>query len=386
MKRNSSRFVRCLILGLLLFPTAAFADAGTPMMWLGVFHLFIGNALVGLGEGLLIAWLFRVRKLRSILIMVPANYTSMIAGNACIGLLSYHFQSAFMGEEGFYHVLWALWLTGIGSWLLSVVVEWPFCLWILKDKPNRGRTSAFASLIAQTASYAVLVPLYLSAGSIDLYTKVSRDPSLQFARDVHAVVYFIDPNDGGVYRICANGSNLQKLVDAGLTNYDTGLFLGPGDWWTNIDLWAYRSSREANDVLLLRDLPQVLPADIYPSNILPAGVISPSTNGQESIQKAWLLRHVTADLRPPSDRDWDVRTGFWPVEGLRATKAGTGERLHLALETPFVSFSMNNATVLPGNKVIFEGGNQILILDIEKRVIGLLAYGRSPVVAVGNCP
>jgi hypothetical protein len=47
---------------LLLITKNAFADAGTPLMWAGMLHLVVGNAFIGVIEGLLIASIFNVRK------------------------------------------------------------------------------------------------------------------------------------------------------------------------------------------------------------------------------------------------------------------------------------------------------------------------------------
>jgi hypothetical protein len=47
---------------LLALPCSAFANAGTPLMWAGMLHLVFGNAVVGVFEGLLIAWQFALPK------------------------------------------------------------------------------------------------------------------------------------------------------------------------------------------------------------------------------------------------------------------------------------------------------------------------------------
>jgi hypothetical protein len=44
------------------------------------------------------------------------------------------------------------------------------------------------------------------------------------------------------------------------------------------------------------------------------------------------------------------------------------------------------ATVLPGSLVVYQLGEQIVVLDLERRQLGLLAKGRSPVVALRATP
>ena len=42
-----------LLVGVLAFvPQIASANAGTPLMWAGLLHLVVGNALIGFGEGI----------------------------------------------------------------------------------------------------------------------------------------------------------------------------------------------------------------------------------------------------------------------------------------------------------------------------------------------
>jgi len=53
MKHIVAFFLSLIFLALL--PTVAYADAGTPLMWAGLFHLFIGNAIIGVVEGLILA-------------------------------------------------------------------------------------------------------------------------------------------------------------------------------------------------------------------------------------------------------------------------------------------------------------------------------------------
>src|SRR5262245_548328 len=72
------------IIGLLSFPSNASANAGTPLMWAGALHLTIGNFFIGILEGLLLGWIFRVPKTRAVRVMIGANYLSAWLGWAVI--------------------------------------------------------------------------------------------------------------------------------------------------------------------------------------------------------------------------------------------------------------------------------------------------------------
>jgi len=62
-----------LVLAFTASPSIAYADAGTPLIWATLFHLLIGNAIIGIGEGLLIAHLFKARKKAIIWSMIAAS-------------------------------------------------------------------------------------------------------------------------------------------------------------------------------------------------------------------------------------------------------------------------------------------------------------------------
>src|SRR5438094_158845 len=68
------------VLLILLAPLHVLADSGTPLLWAGTLHLLLGNLLIGILEGRLLAWLYRLKAPRAIEIMIAANYVSMIAG------------------------------------------------------------------------------------------------------------------------------------------------------------------------------------------------------------------------------------------------------------------------------------------------------------------
>ena len=47
-------------------------------------HLVFGNAFIGIGEGLLLAWLFSVPTGKSVAVMILANYASAWLGGLFI--------------------------------------------------------------------------------------------------------------------------------------------------------------------------------------------------------------------------------------------------------------------------------------------------------------
>jgi hypothetical protein len=169
-----------------IFATPAHADLGTPLMLFSAFHLLIGNIFIGVIEGVVIARLFQTARARSIGIMILANYTSMVLGWLIVGLTK-GFVEKIADLYNIFNIVFGLF---IASFILTVIIEWPFCFWILKAKAGKGGLSFRANLIAQSISYALLIPVYLLLSGNGLITNVKIDRSLSFLKE-NAYVYFI---------------------------------------------------------------------------------------------------------------------------------------------------------------------------------------------------
>ena len=195
----------CSIL-ILTGPTAAHADAGTPLIWAGMLHLVVFNFLIGLLEASVLAKVFHLPKLKTNAAIIAANYFSMIAGLLLIRAAWTPLERLLPGQAPLYKGAALLLLLGLGSWMASVVLEWPFCAWTLRTSGlltshSPWRTSLRASVIAQTASYALLVPFYLLVSPISLFTQAHIQHSLAFVKPTQAMVYYINSQDGGIWRI-----------------------------------------------------------------------------------------------------------------------------------------------------------------------------------------
>jgi len=361
--KGNCSFLTILLL-LLYLPTSAYADAGTALMWVTVFHLLIGNALIGILEGIVIAKIFGVRLKRSILIMIPANYFSSIAG--AFGVC--HFNTLISSFASIYNISYILFVLWAGSYFLTIVLEWPFCYWILKGQENRKQRSFKASVIAQTVSYALLIPIYLSCSGVSLVTKTTVDKSLSFLKTKNAWVYFLSPKGDTLYKIRINGADKQRVKESGIDNEYTHLFICNDNGKANLRIKWYKilpnHRSEEQSKVLLEDTPGV------------------TTDKQNCGDKNAINFFDALDLRSKNDRDWSVAAGGWAIEGLRGTNKKTKKSFWVALEAPFLAWSTSNATVLPGQQVVCQIGNQIILFDINTSKIGLITFGRSPVVAL----
>src|SRR5437764_398204 len=102
------------------------ADVAAPVFWGGICHLAFGNALLGVLEGCLLAWVFRCTLEWAVPLMVLANYFSSLVGLALLEPLRSLVEST-LPEPPLYHVARAHFLFLGLTFPLTVILEWPFC-------------------------------------------------------------------------------------------------------------------------------------------------------------------------------------------------------------------------------------------------------------------
>jgi hypothetical protein len=360
-----------ILLGSLAFPQAAWANAGTPLMWAGMLHLVVGNALIGIGEGALLAWLFAVPRCRSIAVMILANYVSawlggLFLGGAIVRALPLDLTN---GWQWF-------WVMVIVTFCMTLLLEWPFIAWCLRGKQDWLLRSVRATLVTQSASYVLVFGWYWMASGTSLYTEMNIATPADLSLPESVLVYFIAPADGNIYQQSLAGTGAHKVFDLHSTDDNDRLFVRPSqtakDGWDLVARLVTRDRREPRFVEVLANL-RVEAAPDRSSTLKP-----PQNDGRFSFGDASLLGSATTS-------QWKFRTGFWPVEGLAATNQTTGKTLRFAYETPFGAWNVRNAVHLPSDKVLFQLGNdQICAFDPVTRRVALLWRGRGPVAVIAK--
>jgi hypothetical protein len=230
---NARRFAFMLVF-FLIAASSARADAGTALMWTGMLHLFIGNWLIALFEAAVISAIFRVSYGRSALWLTLANYVSYFTGVLLVLVTTGSLEVAsgtFVLRHGMF-VLVGLIAT---SYLMSVFVEWPFCFALAAPGAARPLSGLKISVVAQTASYFVLVPFYLVSSPITLLTQARVQQDAGFAAPAVATVYFIRSN-GEVWQVGSDGTGRRSTGIKGVVP-DEGIWLAP-DKAGQGDLWA----------------------------------------------------------------------------------------------------------------------------------------------------
>jgi hypothetical protein len=312
--------------------------------------------------------------------MVAANYFSAIAGVVLSfgagAVVDYGKWEAVPLHRAFPVILGF----AIVSFPVTVLVELPFTRLVQAPDRRTWWRAVKMSVVAQTASYLILVPWYLSSSYMSVITETQVRRDVSFARPPLAWVYYINPN-GDVWRVKTDGTQRAWVLDAELKQ-------------ENSRLAAQKSPEEDT-----WDLCAVLPTDYTKTTTAPlkagfaalAGLPeyrrdSPSRDPYRE-PDLWSDWGPAADLRMTTDPAWCARTGFWSSEGITIyTTERWNPDLRISLETPVVSWATRSATVLPSGQIVYQLGPQVVLFDPETRDLGVLAVGRGPVVGFDELP
>jgi hypothetical protein len=372
--KSIRRYVLAVTVLLGLGARPVLADVGTPLVWGEMLHLLVGNLIIGVVEGLLVAVLYRTGKLRTTLLLIAANYISMLAGVGIFNAISPSPLGDIFGQRapaeitldnvGWYHLRSLLWILG-----LTVVLEFPFFWFIVRRQPHRYRRAILACGLAQFASYAMLAACYLPVSNMTVLI-VERASPPSFGTNTAAWIYYINPQDGDVWRIHPDGSGRAHFAPLGITNRNARLSLrrqAPDNAW---DLWATQWEGSLSASILVTEA------------LTTKGPRSDWNYVYEKSMSLWDREPIW--LTDPADCSWDVQAEVgWPDGGLYATHRN-GQRVTVGLATPFLRWRTGSASVLPQDQVVFQLGDQVVLLDLNTRKLGLLALGRGPVVALDS--
>lgn len=336
---------------------------GTPLMWAGVLHLLFGNALVGMGEGTLLAWLFSLPKRKCIWIMIFANYASAWVGRYFIdwiaGVLPIDLNNGWR---------W-FWVMVFATYCMTLVLEWPFVAFALRKTEDWYRRSLKASLVLQSASYVVLFGWYWMASGTSLYTKMNIVPASELSLPESVLVYFI-AKDGNVYVRPLAGGEEKRIHDLHSINKNDRLFVRPSVPDTNAwDLMARQGL-----VAILTNLHVEAAPDWRSTHTDPPQYEGTGFNfGQ------------VQPLGGATNSDWKFRAGAYAVEGLLASNERTSKHIRFAFETPFGAWYVRNVVHLPSDIALFQlGADQICAFDPVTKRVSLLWRGRGPVPVIAR--
>jgi hypothetical protein len=359
-----------VFLALVAVPSSALADAGTPLMWVGALHLAMGNLIIGAAEGLILAKLFSLKKLKCVWLLIPANYFSAWVGYFFLEPPLFRFLHMDLNNG------WTwFWVLVFVTYLMTLVLEWPFVALCFRGSPGWLKRSLKGNFVVQTISYVVLFGWYWAASGTSLYTQMRVVSPKEISLPESVVLYFIAESDGNISaRLLASGES-REIFNLRSTNKEDRLFVRPSRGRSNyFDLVARLESGAYHDTHLVeieRGFAKQAVLDWH-------ATLDPPQN-----EGTWFNFGPVPRLGAAAKSDWNFETDFWPIEGFFGENKAKGARIHFSFETPFGAWAARNATQLPGDKVVFQlGENQICVMDPNAKTIALLVHGRGPVAAI----
>jgi hypothetical protein len=339
-----------LAFAIALSPAPALANAGTPLMWTGIGHLFIGNAVIGILEGILLSKLFHTPRSKSVNLLVVANYTSAWGGMFLILDRLSHIPIITIENA---HV-W-LWLFVAFAFVLTLLIEYPFFWFLLREQQQAVQKALKATIIIHGISYLLLFGWYGLNSQTSMLTQLDVVSAEQLQPSEEYVLYFITPDGKKIVRSHLDGKSQESIKNAIATDRNSRLCVGKNEEG-KFDLLV-------NSKVILSDFASLAPTPEPP----------------EWYHCAPNLFGVVPKLTEKTN--WEYRTVVWAAGGIMGYNNQENLRFGFALETPFAFWSVKNATHLAGDFVVFQLGNdQLCILQPQEKRIALIARGKEPVV------
>jgi hypothetical protein len=316
-------------------------------MWFGCFQLFVGNYLISVLESAILRRFFRAAN--PFKMVLAANFTSMFCGFALIWLCQSTVKKADPDPFRFAReIVVGAW---VASFVITVLVEAPFFARVLR-RDHAASAMWRASIVANAASYAIIVPLAFVLGPTSALRL--RAGHTQRMDGLSGWIYYVDRKDRAVRRMRPSGAPDEMVLALGSPDTD------------RFDIVAVEPDEQgsiARLVLHENDGAKVLNANLGKGSR--AGRPWEFYEGYAALS-GWLaggLSFVAGE---------GASTGFWAFEGL-----WTGGH-HYALETPFIEESWSSPTVLPNGLLLVEVNGGIYLLDTADNMASRIKRGESP--------
>lgn len=345
-----------------LLPSTALANSVTPLVFATLVHLVVGNVLIGLGEGLLLAWCFRLCWWRASVVMVLANYCSAWAGGWLVLEVATHVDLHVANLRA-----WFAGFAGL-AFVVTLLLEAPFVWGLLRRGPAVARRTVQALLLANTLSYAVLGVYYANASELSLLTGFEVVPPAELAPRGAFDVYYLDPGRVGS-RPRFPDSWPTELRRANLAGEAAGVVLASPVVRPGVELFM-RQGLASHGELLLRRWPlhgepfdEVLVPELEVPSASPEVTDPPDASNPQP-------------MTPGSE--WEFRLG---IKDLRVDHRPSATWFELGLEIPFVTWPVRSVVHLEADlALIWLGDDQICLLQARTRRIALFARGWCPAV------
>lgn len=351
-RMSHCRILRLAVIVTALWPATALADVGTPLVWGTAFHLFLGNALLGLAEGWLLARVFGLAVRRCAWWMIIANYLSAWIGVALTGFLFARYAT------DIYSGLRVTWMLVAGTYLLTLIIEWPCVAACFRGTRRWVKDSIKGSFLVQSASYLCLFGGYWLLSATSLYTRMQVVSPEQMSAPHGVVLFFISSADGDVYRSELGSLVDIKVAELGSTNYyDDHLELRESESKSNHwDIAAVFERRQSRVVV---------------PNYSSKQQISDKEGSKTSQYYGWGTSPF--QVGDATNSDWHFGWAHWPDVGVWARNGS--KTVRIAYGTPFGGYTPYRVIHLPDDKALLQLEDQICLVDILGKKIARIRKG-----------
>jgi len=395
MKRFQTSLL--IMVPVLLSPAIACANAGPTIFLQFGFHLVFLTWIIGLGEGLLLCTFFRAWKVPS---WRDRVFISMIAANvasAWLGMLfvKSRYAAQITGDVTIENLIPAFWTMVYVTFLLTMIIEFPFFLVALYGRKWLVPKTVTATLIVHCISYSLLFFFYSGEESMSMVTKLEVVPVSTFEMEEDYDLYYISPDGRHVLRSDLRGNEKEIITTLDMNGIPLRLTACPRKtaeemlgrrkvqrvcWDSGFDLFVLMNINGAYKATLLMEnfAPQsavYLTNDGYTAQCNPDTRIEPFPFRIFDDDKRWkFLSRDIFELMVGK-----AKQGYYPYTTREYEK---DSHQQYTMATPFTRWLVQNGTHIAGDYGVFLlGKDQICILDPEKKRIALIARGFGPVVA-----
>ena len=403
------QFWRILLFTLLTMTltNVAYANVGPAILLRFSIHFFFLTWIIGLGESVLLCILFLEWRLcrvgRIIISMIAANFASALLGQLFVRST---YAARIMGDITIENLIPALWTMVYVTFVLTMIIEFPFFLLALYGRKRLVLKAVAATLFAHCISYTLLFNHYTPYDVISMATKLEVVPATVFEMEEDYDLYYISPDGKYVLRSGLTGSNKEVVTTLDMDGVPDRLCAYPkkvveeiqegkeGEDHKTVSRVCWESGF---DLYVLMNVDEVYKTNLLIENFSPRSAVrlyDGAYKGEWDIptKRDWGHFRTFENVKFPELFSSSSDNGTLSVDkDVLYTKMKKKDSTLLvkdwreamfSIDTPFVQWLIRNGTHIAGDYGVFQlGKDQICILDPEKKRIALIARGFGPVVA-----
>ncbi|HWB54445.1 MAG TPA: hypothetical protein VG722_09640 [Tepidisphaeraceae bacterium] len=346
------------------------ADTITSLIVADIAYLFLLNAAIGFLEGTLLRRLFSGGR-RAVWWMIAANYLSAWIGwIALAGIWSNPHVRALLAPAPIERINLLAGITVLLSFAITLLIEWPFVHWgTVRPRRSIGRTT-LATFCVNSISYLLLCLWFLWT-SFTLPFNARVVSLIDMGPFPQGTLYWIDPTGRVIARdLRGKGGNLR--VGQMMQNdfiWPCQLRVDPASNRQHVQIDVeYATSTYAD---------RPTPSDVKPPDpVVIADAGRASAFPRDYWDQSRTLQNDVVDLRPAEHRQ--MRVTFDWYRHYLDTKVPGGPHTHLYVGLINWDWELQQPTILPDDKIVFEWEKQILLFDPHTANIAFIANGSCP--------